>query len=299
MHINQTHHDPAMREIFSNKDFRIGLSYAIDRQSIIDLVFAGQGEPYQIAPRPESEFYDEEFGKQFTEYSVEKANEYLDKVVLPNKDGEGFRLRPDGNRLSFVITVREDRQAMVDTAPLVAEYWRAVGVDVQFRAMEKSAYLNQRNSNLHDSLIDDGDGGMLDAMLLPRAYIPINLDGAWGTAWINWVTGATRGDKMEPPPRIQAALDVYAEMQKGARHEGGAEGPLTGRCSVSRRRTSTAWASGCRSPSTAPPRRACTTWPSRRSGAAGCSPIRARASRRSTSSRKKSRADYSSASPAT
>ena len=68
VHINQTHHDPVMREIFSNKDFRIGLSYAIDRQSIIDLVFAGQGEPYQIAPRPESEFYDEEFGKQFTEY---------------------------------------------------------------------------------------------------------------------------------------------------------------------------------------------------------------------------------------
>ena len=44
------------REIFNNKDFRIGLSYAIDRKAIIDSAFVGQGEPWQAAPRKESPY---------------------------------------------------------------------------------------------------------------------------------------------------------------------------------------------------------------------------------------------------
>ncbi len=41
--LNLTHKDPVKREIFNNKDFRIGLSYAIDRQAIIDSAFVGPG----------------------------------------------------------------------------------------------------------------------------------------------------------------------------------------------------------------------------------------------------------------
>jgi peptide/nickel transport system substrate-binding protein len=66
--LNLTHEDPVKREIFNNKDFRIGLSYALDRQEMIDVVFQEQGEPYQAAPRPNSPFYDEELAKQYTEY---------------------------------------------------------------------------------------------------------------------------------------------------------------------------------------------------------------------------------------
>src|SRR5690606_30933689 len=75
--INMTHPDPVKREIFQNKDFRIGLSHAINRQEIIDLIYIGQGEPWQAAPRPEAQFYNEEFAKQYTEYDVAVANEYF------------------------------------------------------------------------------------------------------------------------------------------------------------------------------------------------------------------------------
>ena len=57
--LNLTHKDPVKREIFNNKDFRIGLSYAIDRKAIIDSAFVGQGEPWQAAPRKESPYYNE------------------------------------------------------------------------------------------------------------------------------------------------------------------------------------------------------------------------------------------------
>ncbi len=102
--LNLTHKDPVRRQIFQHQDFRIGLSHAINRQEVSDVVYVGQGEPYQIAPGPESVFYNEKLAKQYTEYDVKKANAHLDKV-LPNKDGEGFRLGPDGKRLSFTIEV--------------------------------------------------------------------------------------------------------------------------------------------------------------------------------------------------
>ncbi len=64
LQLNLNHLDPVKRELYQSKDFRVGISHAIDRQEIIDVVFTGQGEPFQVAPRPESAFYDEELAKQ-------------------------------------------------------------------------------------------------------------------------------------------------------------------------------------------------------------------------------------------
>ncbi|CAA9575588.1 MAG: Oligopeptide ABC transporter, periplasmic oligopeptide-binding protein OppA, partial [uncultured Thermomicrobiales bacterium] len=47
--LNLTHKDPVKRQIFGNKDFRIGLSHAINRQEIIDIGYVSQGEPWQSA----------------------------------------------------------------------------------------------------------------------------------------------------------------------------------------------------------------------------------------------------------
>ena len=69
--LNLTHKDPMKREIYQNKDFRVALSHAINRQEIIDVVYVGQGEPYQLAPRPTSPFYNERLAKQYTEYDVD------------------------------------------------------------------------------------------------------------------------------------------------------------------------------------------------------------------------------------
>ncbi|MDX1738377.1 MAG: ABC transporter substrate-binding protein, partial [Alphaproteobacteria bacterium] len=56
--LNLTHRDPVLREIFNKRDFRIALSVAIDRASIIRGASENIGIPFQAAPRPESPFYD-------------------------------------------------------------------------------------------------------------------------------------------------------------------------------------------------------------------------------------------------
>ncbi|MBJ6922934.1 ABC transporter substrate-binding protein, partial [Vibrio cholerae] len=57
--LNQTTKDPLKRELFQNKDFRIALSHAIDREEISETVFSGSVGPYQVAPLKISPFYDE------------------------------------------------------------------------------------------------------------------------------------------------------------------------------------------------------------------------------------------------
>jgi peptide/nickel transport system substrate-binding protein len=212
IHLNQTDRKPALREFFANKQVRIALSHGLDRQKIIDLVFAGQGEPYQVAPRPESEFYDAEMAKQYTEFDPDLANKMLDEAGYDKKDGDGWRLGIDGQPISFVLTVRVDRKPYVDLAPLVVEDWAALGIKADFRTLEKAAYLNQRDNNEHDGIIEDGDGGMIDALIFPRAYVPIQGDGAWGTAWIAYYN-KVGPDQEAPPPEYQRGLDLWDKMR--------------------------------------------------------------------------------------
>lgn len=212
LHLNMTDQKPELRKFFSNKNVRVALSHGLDRQKIIDLVFAGQGEPYQVAPRPESEFYDEQFAKQYTEFDPDLANKMLDEAGYDKKDADGFRLGADGKPISWIMTVRADRKPYIDLAPLVVEDWKALGLKVDFRIMEKSAYLNQRDNNQHDGIIEDGDGGMIDALIFPRAYVPIQSDGAYGTAWVSYYT-KTGPDQEAPPPEVQREVDVWEQMR--------------------------------------------------------------------------------------
>ena len=124
IYVNLNHKDPKMREMFSSKDFRVALSLAIDRGEIIDLVYLGQSEPYQTGPRPDHPWYFEKLSRQYTEYKPDEANAMLDKLGYDKKDGQGIRLRPDGQKIFFAIDVIPTLQPdLVDTLELVKKHW--------------------------------------------------------------------------------------------------------------------------------------------------------------------------------
>ena len=124
-----SHPDRIKANAYQDKNFRIGLSHAINREELIDVVFLGQGEPYQVAPRPGSPYYDEELAKQYTSYDPALANRFLDRV-LPTKDADGFRLRPDGKRFQVVVLVHNSfKPDWIDMMLLIERYWEAAGID--------------------------------------------------------------------------------------------------------------------------------------------------------------------------
>jgi len=213
--LNLTHKDPVVRDIFQNKEFRKGLSHAINRQEIIDVVYVSQGEPWQLAPRREAAFFDEELAKQFTEFDVDLANQLLDSV-LPDKDGSGKRLRPDGEKLTISMEVASGGVVSpVDAVNLVATYWQAVGIDAQATPEDRSLLYTRKNSNEHDCAIWWGPGALSDAMLDPRWYMPYNNESNYAEAWVSWYTNPAEPQTPaeEPPPAVLEQYDLYDQLK--------------------------------------------------------------------------------------
>jgi peptide/nickel transport system substrate-binding protein len=207
--LNLTHRDPVLREILNNRDFRIGLSYAINRQEIIDTVFVGQGTPSQVAPQQGTPFYNEQLATQYTEYNVDLANAALDSAGLTEKDAGGFRLRPDGQRLTLAIEAASAFPEQIDALLLIQRYWRAVGVDVQVLVEDRSLFYERKNANEPDASVFTTEGG-LNPILDPRHYFPFSVETNWGIPWANYWLGQPGGE--EPPAPVQEMQSLYEQL---------------------------------------------------------------------------------------
>jgi len=210
--INLTHLDPVKREVFQNKHFRIGLSHAINRQEIVDIVYLGQGEPYQIAPNPDSPFYDEEFAKQYTEYDVELANQHLDAAGYSERDEAGYRLGPDGARISIIVEAADlFGRGWPDVLELIQGYWEAVGIDMEVRIIDRSLLVTRKINSEHDATIWGASGG-LDVFLTPIWYFPSDpVESAYAPLWTKWYFDPETGE--EPPAIVQQQMQLFDQIK--------------------------------------------------------------------------------------
>jgi peptide/nickel transport system substrate-binding protein len=208
--LNLTHPDDAKREIFQNKDFRIALSHAINRQEIIDLIHIGVGEPWQAGPKRDTPFFNETLAKQYTEFDPAKANGILDGILPMGADG--VRTLPDGS--DFVVTLEVATAhglSFPDVAELVTNYWRGVGLNAEFRVIDRSLLDQRRIANQIDGTVWRGSGGGLDAFVDPRYYIPVGVEADFGVPWALWYAGLANG--IEPPEAVKEHLKIFDELQ--------------------------------------------------------------------------------------
>lgn len=203
---NFNHKDPALREIIHNVKFRIGLSHAINRQEIIDVVFIGQGEPWQSAPLKQSPYYHERLATQYLEYDVAKANRSLDEAGLARKGPDGLRLRPDGQPLTLTFEVTASGQTLLDSLELIAKYWKAVGVAIDVKPVDRALRTARVTAWEHDATVDGGPGG-IDAVLGPYWYFPFASFNGFATAWAAWwESEGKKGEEPIPPAKRQQEL---------------------------------------------------------------------------------------------
>ncbi|MEQ7127772.1 ABC transporter substrate-binding protein [Actinopolymorpha sp. B11F2] len=215
MGFNQTLPDAQKREVYRNKDFRIGLSHAINRQKIIDTVYAGQGEPWQCAPLEGHPAYDEELGTQYTEYDPDLANEHLDRAGYTQRGGDGIRLRPDGEPLGVIVLVNSAMPDHVDALELIKQDWRAVGVELTISRLAEELYWERVEANQAEaSTWTGGDFEIRATQGSNHYYLPSNPRGSsrYGSTWANWyVTDGAEGE--EPPPPVKRQLELFDQMR--------------------------------------------------------------------------------------
>ena len=207
--LNLTHADPMLREIFQKKDFRVALSYAIDRQEIIDQVLGGNGKPWQNAPLEDSPFYDLQMGTQYTEYNVKLANEHLDRAGF-DQDPLGQRLTPAGTPISFTVHVLENEPQQIAMINMVARYLDAVGIRIQPVVEPLPIYMATIHSNLHEAVVTRGGATFFyDVLLDPSAYLPVNDRAFWAMNWAGWYNDLPGYFRERPNNSTQAALSMY------------------------------------------------------------------------------------------
>jgi peptide/nickel transport system substrate-binding protein len=213
--LNLNHQDPVKREIFQNKDFRIALSHAINRDELNTAVFQEQGEAWQAAPNPDSIYYDEEMAKQYTEYDADLADRMLDDAGYAERDSDGYRVGPDGERIRITVEIASPGPTpyMVDAMELVAGYWDAVGIDTRAEPVDRSLFQEHTTASDHDAAVWNGTGGFRDEVLAPLYYLPSRTTiVAWAVEWAAYFVN--RGEEADTPPEAPLRqMELYWEME--------------------------------------------------------------------------------------
>jgi peptide/nickel transport system substrate-binding protein len=126
---------PALLE----RNVRLALSHATDKQKIIDVVLLGLGTPgTTLIPEGLGFWYNSDI-KDY-EYDVARANQILDDAGYADVNGDGVRETPDGSRsLTFRINWPSDSIDAPRMAELLSEMWGQVGVKLEAQAMDPDA----------------------------------------------------------------------------------------------------------------------------------------------------------------
>jgi peptide/nickel transport system substrate-binding protein len=199
--LNHTTKNQALREFFQNRDVRIALSHAINRDEVNELIYAGTATPRQYSPMSQSPQYYEKASNAYLEYDPAKANEMLDAAGYAEKDGEGFRLYPDGSPLSFTIeSIWPTGDPREDAAQTVVRYFADVGVKSAYKAVERTLYTEHFNANEIEAGFWGGDRSLLPliAPFIWTASQP-QPDRPWAVAWNLWKNNPQDPNAEEPP----------------------------------------------------------------------------------------------------
>jgi peptide/nickel transport system substrate-binding protein len=207
--INQTYTaDPEMGKVMAQKDFRVALSLAINRDQIKESVFLGLGEPRQPVPAPWHPYYPgDEWAKKWTAFDKAQANKMLDGIGLNKKDGNGIRLLPSGKPATIEISVVPAFGAWPDVALLVSKDWEAVGVKTIVQIRERALHFKMNENNELMSEIWNEDTSAFpytgNAKPDPRNAPILTI----GPLWRRWyATGGKEGQ--EPTPEMKRIVEI-------------------------------------------------------------------------------------------
>lgn len=150
----QDDYEKALRGLFREKDFRVALSHALDRNAIGQSVARGPfAYPYVAGFATGSPYYDAD-SSVFQEYDQSKAATLLDGLGLADTDGNGIRNLPNGgDDIIIDMMVEGERNADVKQLEAVASQLEEVGIRIQTRSGDGTSLDTNRTGGTYTAML--------------------------------------------------------------------------------------------------------------------------------------------------
>jgi peptide/nickel transport system substrate-binding protein len=136
--------------LFSDKNVRQALAYAIDRQSIIDGVLMGLGQPCTGPFSYVSWAYNPKIRPY--PYDPERAKRMLVEAGWKDMNSDGVRVK-DGRPFQFTILTNQGNGERIKASEIMQQNFKRVGIDARIRVMEWQAFLEQIDKHSFDAII--------------------------------------------------------------------------------------------------------------------------------------------------
>ncbi|MFZ0546486.1 MAG: ABC transporter substrate-binding protein [Candidatus Promineifilaceae bacterium] len=122
-----------------DRNVRLALAHATDKQQIIDVVLLGLGAPGRtLIPDSLGVFYNDSL--EDYAYDPDMANQILDDAGYIDTDGDGIREMPDGtNPLTFRMNWPSDSTVAPRMSELLSSMWAEVGIGTELQALDPDA----------------------------------------------------------------------------------------------------------------------------------------------------------------
>ncbi|MGI6208235.1 MAG: ABC transporter substrate-binding protein [Anaerolineae bacterium] len=213
IYFNYHHSDPFLKELFHDLNFRIAFSIAFDRNEINDLLFRGLATPAAATCAVASPWFEQSFADAYAQYDPEQANKLLDAMGLTERDSEGFRLRPDGQRLTLVNSTFTPWPAEnVEMQELIKDYLKEVGIEIIVNPTEQRLWVPYVHGLSHDIASYASNLGFAgNPPVLRETFCTAEGNQHWAPQWGLWyATGGEEGE--EPPEEIKQLQGLYEQI---------------------------------------------------------------------------------------
>ncbi|MHB1319415.1 MAG: ABC transporter substrate-binding protein, partial [Anaerolineae bacterium] len=197
---NMTFPDEEQRKVYADDRFRQALSLAMNRTDINNVVYFGNATDTQFTVITDSRHYRPEYGEAFAAYDVDKANALLDEIGLAWNAAKTHRTWPESKKdmvIAWDLVEQETPKGPI--TELVTEYWKAVGIDMQWKSVTRNLMSQRIQANEEPVSCWHGDE-TTDVLFLrrPKYFAPISGDeSTWSQLWGQWYSSG--GEQGEEP----------------------------------------------------------------------------------------------------
>lgn len=209
---NLNYPEQRLRSLFQDARFRRALSVAIDRNEINEIIYFGRGVPRQVTVIPQSDYFEQPFADAYTQYDPDLANRLLDAIGLKDENGDGLREFPDGSSLTITVEYVDTETPKQVTMELVASYWRAIGIDLRLKLIDRGLqYARAISGDMQMSVWHADRTTDILFPVRPDFWVP-RVIAASLTLWSDWSRWyLTDGALGEEPPREIVQLQRWSD----------------------------------------------------------------------------------------